>query len=132
MTKPFVTRGVITALDLRVGNVVAAETAVDDRGGRTLLSVDFGELGVLQAAFRLPKDLAEGLVGQLVVAVVNLTPRQARAVRRDFVLLVADDDHRGVVAVTTSEDTAPGTAVRDLLSPATASAPRIEPKAEAP
>jgi len=68
-------------VELRVGRVVDASPFPEARRPAYLLRVDFGpELGVLKSSARIT-DLYQPaeLVGRLVVAVVNLPPKQIGA-----------------------------------------------------
>ena len=76
------------ALDIRVGRVVDCEPFPEARRPAYRMRVDFGELGVLRSSGRLTDNYAaRDLVGTLVVAVVNLPPRQIGPVRSDVLVL---------------------------------------------
>lgn len=95
-----VNRGVVAAVDLRVGQVTAAEPVSGAPDGAWRLTVNFGPIGALVAEVLLPRLTSPPLVGEAVVAAVNLVPRFAGGFRRDFVLLVAhDDDGKPILVV---------------------------------
>jgi tRNA-binding protein len=69
-------KGALEQLDIRVGRVIAVETAAT-RKPTYRLSVDFGpEIGVKVSCGAYRNYDAGDLVGRLVVAVVNLGPKQ--------------------------------------------------------
>ena len=65
-------------VDLRVGTIVTAEVFTEARCPAYILHVNFGaEIGVLKSSAQIA-DLyqPEGLVGQQVIGVVNVPPKQ--------------------------------------------------------
>ena len=78
------------ALDIRVGRVVGCEPFPEARRPAYRLEVDLGELGVRRASARLVDHYTPAdLIGTLVVAVVNLPPRQVGPVRSEVLVLGA-------------------------------------------
>ena len=93
-------------VDIRVGTIVEVEDFLQARKAAYLLGIDFGEeIGVLKSSAQIT-DLydKEGLLGKLVLAVVNFPPKQIGHImsqclvlgfRREdgaVVLAVPDDD----------------------------------------
>ena len=77
-------------VDIRVGRVVSCEPFPEARRPAYRLSVDFGPLGVRRSSARLTdRYRPEDLEGRLVVAVVNLPPRQVGPVRSEVLVLGA-------------------------------------------
>jgi tRNA-binding protein len=76
------------AVDIRVGRVVRCEPFPEARKPAYKLLIDFGPLGERRSSARLT-DLykAADLEGSLVVAVVNLPPRQVGPVRSEVLVL---------------------------------------------
>ncbi|MDQ2961457.1 MAG: tRNA-binding protein [Candidatus Dormibacteraeota bacterium] len=73
---------------MRVGRVVACEPFPEARRPAYRMTVDFGDLGVRRSSARLTDHYAAtALVGTLVVAVVNLPPRQVGPVRSEVLVL---------------------------------------------
>ena len=99
------------AVDIRVGKVLSCDAFPEARRPAYRLLIDFGPLGTLQSSARLTRRYrAEELVGRLVVAVVNLPPRQIGPVRSQALMLgayragAADD----VVLLAPDADCSPG------------------------
>lgn len=97
-------------VDIRVGRVVSCEEFPEARRPAYRMTVDFGGLGTRKSSARLV-DLyrPEDLVGRLVVAVVNLPPRQIGPLRSEVLVLGV---YRGgtdtVVLLRPDSDCAPG------------------------
>lgn len=65
------------AVDLRKGTVLSAEPMQNARTPAYVLTVDFGPLGRWKSTAQLTVDhTADELIGQSVVAVINLPPKQ--------------------------------------------------------
>jgi tRNA-binding protein len=87
-------------LDIRIGRVLECETFAQARRPAYRMIIDFGELGQRRSSARLT-DLytpAE-LVGTLVVAVVNLPPRQVGPLRSEVLVLGAYEQGTPAVAL---------------------------------
>ena len=97
------------APDIRVGRVVSAALFEQARAPSMLLDIDFGPvLGILRSSARIVRHHpAESLPGKLVLAVVNLPPRQiGPRISRVLTLGVPDADGE-VVLVTPMRDDVP-------------------------
>jgi tRNA-binding protein len=78
------------AVDMRVGRVVECEPFPQARQPAYRMLIDFGPLGTRRSSARLTDNYTpEELVGTLVVAVVNLPPRQIGPVRSEVLVLGA-------------------------------------------
>ncbi len=78
------------ALDMRVGLVVGCEPIPQARRPAYRLLIDFGELGRRRSSARVTDNYQPAdLVGTMVVAVVNLPPRQVGPVRSEVLVLGA-------------------------------------------
>jgi tRNA-binding protein len=76
------------ALDIRVGRIVAVEDFPEARRPAWKLRVDFGPgLGVKRSSAQIAQYPREALEGRLVVAVVNVPPRQIGPVRSEVLVL---------------------------------------------
>lgn len=87
-------------LDIRVGRVLECETFAEARQPAYRMVIDFGELGRRLSSARLTDNYApEELVGTLVVAVVNLPPRQIGPLRSEVLVLGAYQNGTHAVAL---------------------------------
>lgn len=85
-------------LDLRVGRVTRAERNDRARTPAHKLWIDFGPLGEKQSSARLADLYApESLVGRLVVAAVNLGPRNVAGFTSEVLVLGLPDEAGRVV-----------------------------------
>jgi len=87
-------------VELRVGQVVAAEPFPEARKPAYILHVDFGEaIGLRKSSAQLTDLYApEDLLGRLVVAVVNFPPKQVGPIRSQC-LVTGFHDESGRVAL---------------------------------
>ena len=81
------------AVDIRVGRVTRAEPFPEARVPAIKLWIDFGEgIGERRSSAQLTaRYTPEGLVGRLVLGVVNLPPRQIGPVRSEVLVLGVPD-----------------------------------------
>jgi tRNA-binding protein len=98
------------SVDMRVGRILSCDEFPEARRPAYRLLIDFGELGTRRSSGRLtdhyrPSDL----VGRLVIAVVNLPPRQIGPVRSE-VLILGAYQHGGdeVVLLRPDQECTPG------------------------
>jgi tRNA-binding protein len=85
-------------LDLRVGRVVRAEANERARKPSYKLWIDFGPLGEKRSSAQLrARYQAEALVGRLVVAAVNLGPRNIAGFTSEVLVLGLPDESGEVV-----------------------------------
>lgn len=99
-------------LDIRVGRILRAESLVGARVPAYKLEIDFGVLGVKRSSARITKRYApDALVGRLVVAVVNLPPRQIATVLSEVLVLGACPAPDDVVLLAPDESVEPGTRI---------------------
>jgi tRNA-binding protein len=81
-------------VDMRVGRIVAVEDFPQARRPAWKLRIDFGaEIGEKRSSAQIANYAREELEGRLVVAIVNLPPRQIGPVRSEVLVLgaVAED-----------------------------------------
>jgi tRNA-binding protein len=98
--------GSFDALDIRVGRVMAVEDAMT-RKPTYRLSVDFGpELGSKVSCGAYRNYAADDLVGRLVVAIVNLGPKQMGPETSE-VLVLGVTNARGETIYLTPESDVP-------------------------
>jgi tRNA-binding protein len=82
-----------TAVDMRVGRVIAVEEFPEARFPAWKLSIDLGPtLGVKGSSARIVNYSREELEDSLVVAVVNFPPKQIGPFRSEVLVLGAVDE----------------------------------------
>jgi tRNA-binding protein len=88
----------LETLDLRVGRIVRAEANERARKPSYKLWIDFGPLGEKRSSAQLSALYrAEELVGRLVVAAVNLGPRNIAGFTSEVLVLGLPDESGEVV-----------------------------------
>lgn len=85
--KPIVPTEAFERLDIRVGRVLAVETAPEARKQSWLLTVDFGKYGIRRSVARLTTHSAEDLIGKQVLGVLNFEPREIGVIVSEFLTL---------------------------------------------
>jgi tRNA-binding protein len=92
-------------LDLRVGRVVRAEPNERARKPSYKLWIDFGQLGEKTSSAQLRSLYrAEELVGRLVIAAVNLGPRNIAGFMSEVLVLGLPDEHGEVVLLSVERE----------------------------
>ena len=104
--------GQFTAVDMRVGRVVAVEDFPEARVPAWKLHIDFGpELGIKRSSAQITHYPREHLEGSLVVGVVNLAPRVIARFKSEVLVLGALDEDLGVVLLRPDKDAAVGSRI---------------------
>ncbi|UUO07094.1 tRNA-binding protein [Blastopirellula sp. J2-11] len=98
-------------VDIRVGQIIAANPFPEGKHSTHLLQIDFGdELGLKKSLARLtPNYEYDALVGRQVLAVVNLAPRQIGGHRSEVLTLGVNDAQENVVLIIPDGETPNGT-----------------------
>lgn len=93
-------------VDVRVGRIVEAEEFPEARKPAYKMRIDFGpDIGIKKTSAQITKHYKpEGLVGKLVMAVVNFPPRQIGPVRSEVLTLGVPDEDGEVVLLTPDKD----------------------------
>ena len=88
-----------TAVDMRVGRIVAVDEFPEARVPAWKLEIDFGpEIGRKRSSAQITDNhSADQLAGRLVVAVVNFPPKRIGPFVSEVLVLGALDDERGVI-----------------------------------
>jgi tRNA-binding protein len=100
-----------SALDIRVGKIVAVEDFPEARKPAYKLTIDFGqEIGIKRSSAQLVKHYKKDeLVGKKVMGVVNFPPRQIGPFLSEVLTLgVPDSDHECILVVPDKDDAVQG------------------------
>jgi tRNA-binding protein len=104
--------GQFTAVDMRVGRVVAVEDFPEARVPAWKLTIDFGpEIGTKRSSAQITHYSREQLEGSLVVGVVNLAPRIIARFKSEVLVLGALDETEGVVLLRPDKQVALGSKI---------------------
>ena len=97
-------------MEIKVGRVVAAEPCPEARKSAIKLTVDFGpEVGEKRTSAQLTAHYdAEGLVGKMVVAVVNFPPKRIAGFKSEVLVLGVPDEAGEVVLLSPDREVPPG------------------------
>ena len=93
-------------VDIRVGRILRAEPFPQARKPAYKLTIDFGsDVGVKKSSAQLTQVYAaEELTGRLVLAVVNVPPRQIGPFRSEVLTLGVPDSEGAVVLIAPERD----------------------------
>lgn len=93
-------------VDVRVGQIVAAEVFKEARRPAYVLRIDFGPtIGVKKSSAQITRHYTpEELVGRRVLAVINFPPKQIGPLRSEVLTLGVPDEAGEVVLVTPDLD----------------------------
>ena len=92
-------------VDIRVGRVQQVEPFPEGKYSTHILHIDFGEeVGVKKSLAKLAPNYDEGIVGTLVMAVVNFPPRQIGPHQSEVLTLGVPDAEGNVVLLHPERD----------------------------
>ncbi len=93
-------------VDVRVGRIVEAAPFKEARKPALKLVIDFGpEIGTKKSSAQITRHYApEGLVGQLVLAVINFPPRQIGPLMSEVLTLGVPDEAGEVMLIHPTKD----------------------------
>lgn len=102
-----------TALDIRIGTVVAAEEFPEARIPAIKLHIDFGEeLGIKHSSAQITKRYtAERLIGRQVTAVVNFPTRRIAGFKSEVLVLGGVPEEGDVVLLQPDQAVPNGTKI---------------------
>ncbi|MEB8387602.1 tRNA-binding protein [Rhodobacteraceae bacterium KMM 6894] len=94
------------AVDIRVGRITRAEAFPEARKPAYKLWIDFGsEIGERKSSAQITAHYTlEGLIGTLVMGVVNFPPRQIGPVRSEVLVLGVADANSDIVLLRPDQD----------------------------
>ena len=95
------TYATFTAVDIRIGTVIAAGPLPNARRPAIVLTIDFGPIGILTSSAQVTDHYSpRAMLGRQVVAVVNFPPKQIGSVMSECLVLGASDG-QGIALVST-------------------------------
>lgn len=97
-------------IDMRVGRVLEASPLAGARRPAYALTIDFGAAGTRRSSAQLPGTYPDpaGLVGRLVVAVVNFPPRRVAGFSSEVLVLGALPEDGRIPLLSPDEGASPG------------------------
>jgi len=96
-------------VEMRVGEVIAADEFPKARKASYLLTIDFGPLGLRRSVAALKADYRrEDLPGRQVVCVFNFPPRRIAGFDSEVLVLAATEEDGTLRLVSPSPDARPG------------------------
>lgn len=87
-------------VDMRIGEVKAVEPFTRARNPTYKVQVDFGDLGTRWSSAQITSYSPEALIGQRVVCVVNLPPRNVAGFQSEVLILGAKNAEGDVMILT--------------------------------
>jgi len=97
-----------SALDIRVGRIIAVETFPEAKKPAYKLTIDFGsDIGVKRSSAQLTAHYSkEALMGKKVLGVVNFPPRQIGPFISEVLTLGVPDENNQCVLIVPDKDDA--------------------------
>ncbi len=87
-TKPTISWADFEKIDIRTGTIIDCQPFPKARNPSFILSVDFGELGVLKSSAQITELYSmEDLKGMQVIAVVNFEPKQIANIKSQCLVM---------------------------------------------
>jgi len=110
--QPVITVDQFQRIDMRVGRVIDVQPFPEARKPAYKLQINFGLLGIKRSSAQIT-DLytPETLRGRLIVAVVNVPPRQIGRFFSEVLVLGSTNEDEHIVLLTPDTDVAPGSPI---------------------
>lgn len=90
MDKTLINWNYFQKIDIRVGTIIKAKKFTLAKNPSYIIYVDFGEFGIKKSAAQITKNyVAEKLVGQQIIAVLNFPKKQIANIQSEFLILGA-------------------------------------------
>jgi tRNA-binding protein len=100
---PQITFDDFAKVDIRVGTILHAELNPKASKPSYILKIDFGPLGTKNSSAQITANYSpEQLVGQKIIAVINLPPRNIAGALSEVLVLAALCEKNGMVLLETS------------------------------
>jgi tRNA-binding protein len=109
--KPEISYDGFANVDMRVGRVIDVQPFPRSRNPSYKVEIDFGVLGRRWSSAQITHYKKDDLIGRLVVAVVNLTPRNIAGFKSYVLILGVRDGEGRVILLAPRSDVEPGEAV---------------------
>jgi tRNA-binding protein len=107
-TTPQISYDQFTAVEMRVGRVLAVQPFPKARNPSWKVHVDLGPLGEKWSSAQITSYTAEQLIGTLVVCVCNFPPRNIAGFMSEVLILGAADADGNVILLSPRSAVAPG------------------------
>jgi tRNA-binding protein len=90
VTKKFINWHDFQRIDMRIGTIIKITDFPKANNPCYIIYVDFGDLGIKKSAAQITKNYTKNeLIGQQIIAVVNLPKKQIANIQSDFLTLGA-------------------------------------------
>ena len=109
--KPEISYDGFANVDIRVGRVIDVQPFPRSRNPSYKVEIDFGPLGRKWSSAQITHYQRDDLIGTLVVAVVNLAPRNIAGFKSEVLILGARDAEGRVLLLAPRSGVEPGEAV---------------------
>lgn len=101
-----------TKLDIRIGTIVEAEPFPEARVPAIKMMIDFGPLGIKRTSAQITNRYdADTIIGNQVVAIVNLPPRRIAGYQSEVLVLGGVPEQGDVVLLKPDVDLPNGTPI---------------------
>ncbi|WP_071798475.1 tRNA-binding protein [Natronohydrobacter thiooxidans] len=98
-------------VDMRIGQVISVAPFARARVPSYKVEVDLGDLGTRWSSAQITSYPAASLIGQQVVCVVNLAPRNIAGFQSEVLILGANNDEGNVMILTPAGEAVVGSRI---------------------